>query len=89
MIRITEKCYKYFADKVYNYADGHDFIQNMTYNYEGNNAYAIFELSAIIYKDRVGDVTDILPVWYTLRTITDEGERPNDFNWSDFKTYLL
>jgi len=54
-------------------------------------------LSAVVYRyqesfpeGRIVDIIDnIVPVWWEFHTVTDEGEVINDFDFAEFKEYLL
>ncbi len=51
--------------------------------------------SVIVYRRRVslpeGDtepISDLVPVWWEFRTVTDRGEVPNDFSFSELRRLL-
>ncbi|MDE6046414.1 MAG: hypothetical protein K2G10_03845 [Alistipes sp.] len=52
-------------------------------------------LSAIVYRERIsapeGDfetVSDLVPVWWEFHTFAPEGERLNDFSFSELRELL-
>jgi hypothetical protein len=45
--------------------------------------------STLIIHRTAGAITDITPVWCELETTGKDGDRSNDFGWSELKRALL
>lgn len=63
--------------------------------FDTDEAECRLTLSAVVYRRRErmpeGDfdvICDMVPVWWEFRTVTGEGEVPNDFSFGELRKYF-
>ena len=95
---MNESSYKNLAQLlVARIGDRHYF--NGTVECEWENGSGLLKTTLIIYReplldptDRTGTATrikDIVPVWWEFETFDEDSPANDDFNWSEFRPYLL
>jgi hypothetical protein len=96
MIHITEDHYCRIAAKLAEAIDGSPDWYNSEIWLEFPDFDCWFRLTAILYWERgmdgsgkpIAEFKDIVPVWWELTTVEEDGQTCNDFCFSDFKMYL-
>lgn len=96
MIHIEEKHYRALAAPIAeSIAESGFFKRN--YELEFPEFRLEVEISVMMYASRVigGEgkgwwkLDKIIPVWWEARTITEDGEKLNDFSFSEFEEYIF
>lgn len=69
------------------------FSGSLSFDFEGVDCRLV--VSCFVYRRQVvmpegvrGAISDLVPVWWEFHTIDDEGERLNDFSFSELRRLL-
>lgn len=95
MIEISTETYRALASQLRE-AIGHDDFFNGRVEYETEEFYSALVVTAIVHRHTETlpegvrrPISDVVPVWWELRTVQECGEVTNDFSFSELKPYLI
>lgn len=95
MIHIENKTYHEIADRLRDEIGESDYYSGNIFH--STSAYdATLSSTLIIYRtthtapDRTfTTIADVVPVWWSCSTVTDEGERLNDFDFGKVRKLII
>lgn len=94
MFKILPALYERVADMIIDSIGRSDYLsESLEFEFEDVECRLVF--SAIIYRQRLslpeGEcdvIDDVVPVWWEFHTVFEEGERLNDFSFSELRRYF-
>lgn len=93
-INITERQYREIAKKIIEEIVGRNYFSG-SFEFEWEEYSARMLTTLIIYYTQVsrpeGEATiisDVIPVWWELHTMGEEGEVLNDFSFNELRNYI-
>uniref|UniRef100_S0DEP5 Uncharacterized protein n=1 Tax=termite gut metagenome TaxID=433724 RepID=S0DEP5_9ZZZZ len=95
MIEISDNIYRELAARLAG-AIGEDDYFNGAVEYENEELYARLVATVLVYRReetfpegvrRV--VSNVVPMWWELRTVQQCGDADNDFSFDELKQYLI
>lgn len=94
MYSVLSELYQEVAMRLADAIDGENYFSG-TLAFRFDDMDCRLTTSVIVYRNRVsrpeGDsnpISDLVPVWWEFHTVGPEGERLNDFEFSELKHYL-
>lgn len=94
MYELNLKDYELLLGRLTEAVGGRHYF-NGTVRAQGADADFLLTCSCVVYRAAVempdgrrDELTDIVPVWWDLRSVTDDGEADNDFSFDTMRELL-
>lgn len=89
MINIQQSTYEAMASDLFDMIGERSYFEGTIYH-EVDEYFAELRLSAIIYRFREsGNIKEIVPIWWELDAITEDGPQMNDFEFKKIRQIII
>lgn len=91
MLTITPELYNEVAQRTREAIDKAGYIETvMQFDHSDEGVFYSLYLSAIIYRNKLGRIVDIAPIWWEFSSTTpDKGAVLNDFVFNEVKSLII